>query len=92
MLKSTHPAALAALVRKRWLIASTLSLAMIVIYFTFMGLLAFNKPILAAIVAPGISVALIVGPLIIVSSVALCALYVIWANKVYDPAIRALQD
>jgi uncharacterized membrane protein (DUF485 family) len=61
---------------------------MILINFTLMGLLAFDKPLLATIVVPGISVALIAGASIIVLSVALCAAYVVWANNVYDPAVR----
>lgn len=82
---------IASLVRLRWRVASALSLTMMVIYFGFMGLLAFHKALLATIVAPGVSVALIAGPSIIVSAFLLCAAYVLWANKVYDPAVRALK-
>ncbi|MFG1399970.1 DUF485 domain-containing protein [Roseixanthobacter pseudopolyaromaticivorans] len=79
------------LVRLRWRVAISLSLAMMLIYFGFMGLIAFHKPLLAMIVAPGVSVALIAGPSIIVSAFLLCAAYVLWTNKVYDPAVRALK-
>ena len=79
------------LVRLRWRVSIGLSLAMMLIYFGFMGLIAFHKASLAAIVAPGVSVALIVGPSIIVSAFLLCAVYVLWTNKVYDPAVRALK-
>ncbi|MEP9355517.1 DUF485 domain-containing protein [Xanthobacter sp. KR7-65] len=84
-------APIARLVRLRWRVAIGLSLAMMAIYFGFMGLIAFQKPALAKIVAPGVSVALIAGPSIIVSAFLLCTAYVLWANKVYDPAVRDLK-
>ncbi|MFG1429284.1 DUF485 domain-containing protein [Roseixanthobacter glucoisosaccharinicivorans] len=79
------------LVRLRWRVSIALSLAMMLIYFSFMGLIAFHKAALATILAPGVSVALIAGPSIIVSAFLLCAAYVVWTNKVYDPAVRALK-
>jgi len=73
------------LVRKRLSIALWLSAAMVVVYFGFMGLFAFNKPLLGTILAPGLSVCILVGPAVIVTSFVLCLIYVLWANRVYDP-------
>jgi uncharacterized membrane protein (DUF485 family) len=72
-------------------VAVTLSLAMIAIYFGFMGLFAFNKPLLGTILAPGLSLCIILGPVVIVSSFLLCLVYVRWANRVYDPGVAALK-
>ena len=78
------------LVRKRLSIALWLSAAMVVVYFGFMGLFAFNKPLLGTILAPGLSVCILVGPAVIVTSFVLCLIYVLWANRVYDPGVRNL--
>ncbi len=72
-------------------VAVTLSLAMIAIYFGFMGLFAFNKPLLGTILAPGLSLCIILAPVVIVSSFLLCLIYVRWANRVYDPGVAALR-
>lgn len=78
------------LVRKRLSIALWLSVAMIVVYFGFMGLFAFNKPLLGTILAPGLSLCILLGPAVIVTSFVLCLIYVLWANRVYDPGVRKL--
>ena len=71
-------------------VAVTLSLAMIAIYFGFMGLFAFDKPLLGTILAPGLSLCIVLGPLVIISSFLLCLVYVLWANRVFDAGIREL--
>jgi uncharacterized membrane protein (DUF485 family) len=80
------------LTSKRLVVALVLSAAMVVIYFTFMGLFAFNKPLLGTILAPGLSLCILLGPAVILSSFALCLIYVVWTNRVYDPAIRVLSE
>jgi uncharacterized membrane protein (DUF485 family) len=82
----------ASLTSRRLVVALVLSVAMVVIYFTFMGLFAFNKPLLGTILAPGLSLCIVLGPAVIVSSFALCLAYVLWTNRVYDPAIRQLDQ
>jgi uncharacterized membrane protein (DUF485 family) len=39
---------------------------------------------------PGLSLCIVLGPLVIVSSFLLCLVYVLWANRVFDPALRDL--
>jgi len=80
-----------ALVKQRLKIALVLSSAMIVIYFGFMGLFAFDKPLLGTILAPGLSLCIVLGPLVIISSFVLCLIYVLWANRVFDAGIRDLR-
>ena len=79
------------LARKRLIVALVLSAAMIVIYFGFMGLFAFDKPLLGTILVPGLSLCIVLGPLVIISSFALCLVYVVWANRVFDAGIRNLR-
>lgn len=50
------------LVRERLVIALWLSAIMVFVYFGFMGLFAFNKPLLGMILAPGLSLCILLGP------------------------------
>ena len=78
------------LVQTRLRVAALLSALMIVAYFGFMALFAFNKPLLGAMIAPHLSLAMLLGPALILMPVVLCAIYVVWTNRVYDPAVRKL--
>ncbi|WP_076859752.1 DUF485 domain-containing protein [Bradyrhizobium mercantei] len=79
------------LAKTRLTVALVLSVAMIVIYFGFMALFAFDKPLLGTILMPGLSLCIVLGPLVIISSFALCLIYVLWANRVLDAGIRDLR-
>lgn len=81
---------IAKLAKARLKITLSLSAIMIVLYFGFMGLFAFNKPLLGTIITPGLSLCILFGAAVIVLSFLLCAFYVVWANKVYDPAVKLL--
>ncbi len=75
----------------RWRVAIALTIAMMVVYFGFILLVAFNKPLLGVLVAPGLSLGILLGALVIVAAWALTWIYVRWANTHYDPAIKALR-
>ncbi|MGX1107707.1 MULTISPECIES: DUF485 domain-containing protein [Bradyrhizobium] len=79
------------LAKKRLIVALVLSVAMIAIYFGFMGLFAFDKPLLGTILMPGLSLCIVLGPLVIISSFVLCLVYVLWANRVFDAGVRELR-
>lgn len=79
------------LAKTRLTVALVLSVTMIVIYFGFMALFAFDKPLLGTILMPGLSLCIVLGPLVIISSFALCLVYVLWANRVLDAGIRDLR-
>ena len=81
---------LSALAARRWRIALTLTAVMVVLYFGFILLIAYGKPVLAALVAPGLTVGILLGALVIVVSWLLTYGYVRWANTHYDSALRAL--
>lgn len=57
---------------------------MMVLYFGFILLIAFNKPLMGRLVAPGLSVGILLGALVIVVSWVLTWVYVRWANRHYD--------
>lgn len=81
---------LRALAAKRWRIALILTTAMIVVYFGFITLIAYDRAVLAILVVPGLTVGILLGALVIVVSWLLTYAYVRWANTHYDPALRAL--
>jgi uncharacterized membrane protein (DUF485 family) len=76
--------------RARWRMALALTSGMVLIYFGFIALVAFGRPVLAIQVLPGLSLGILLGALVIVASWMLTWVYVRWANTVYDPAVRSL--
>jgi uncharacterized membrane protein (DUF485 family) len=86
-----HERALAALAAAQRRIALRLTAAMMVIYFGFILLVAFDKPLLARLVLPGLSLGILLGALVIVAAWGLIWVYVRWANRHYDDAVAALR-
>lgn len=84
------PAPLRALARARARIATILTAVMIVVYFGFIALIAFNPALLARKVANGLSLGILLGALVIVASWLLTWVYVRWANKYYDTALKSI--
>ncbi|MEH2239303.1 DUF485 domain-containing protein [Nostoc sp.] len=82
--------ALQALAAERWRVSLILSGAMMFIYFGFILLIAFNKPLLGSLVVPGLSLGILLGALVIVSAWVLIFIYVRWANSSYDDQIANL--
>lgn len=82
---------LRALAALRWKVTISLTAAIVAIYFGFIALIAYNKPLLARRVAPGLSLGILLGVLVIVASWLLTWVYVRWANDRYDAELRQLQ-
>lgn len=80
------------LAAKRWRFSLWLTLAMMVIYFGFILLIAFNKPLLGTLIAPGLSLGILLGALVIVAAWVLIYLYVRWANNYYDRKIADIRS
>ncbi|SCZ13875.1 DUF485 domain-containing protein [Microvirga guangxiensis] len=79
------------LVRQRSKFAWTLSIAMLVIYFGFILLVAFAKPLLATKVGDGVtSLGIILGLSVILSAFVLTGIYVQRANSRFDELTRHL--
>ena len=85
------PSAVEAVSAARWRVAISLTIAMMVAYFGFILLVAFNKPLLGSIVAPGLSLGMLLGALVIVAAWVLTWIYVRWANTHYDASIDRLR-
>ena len=82
---------LALLSRQRWRVAVALSALMIFVYFGFVLLIAFDKPRVAQLVAPGLSLGILLGALVIVATWIITWIYVRWANKHIDPRVAELR-
>ena len=83
-------ATLEAVAAARWRIAIGLTTAMMAVYFGFILLVAFNKPLMGRLVTRGLSLGILLGALVIVVAWALTWVYVSWANRHYDSAIENL--
>lgn len=83
---------LEALSAAQWRLALLLTAAMMAIYFGFILLIAFNRPLLATLIAPGLSLGILLGALVIVAAWVLLWVYVRWANRHYDTAVEAIRS
>jgi uncharacterized membrane protein (DUF485 family) len=83
--------ALAKVSSERWRIALVLSVCMLVIYFGFILLIAFDKPLMGTLLIPGLSLGILLGVLVILSAWVLTTIYLRWANRVYDEKIAKLR-
>ena len=81
-----------ALSAARWRVAVILTTVMMVVYFGFVLLVAFNKPLMGTRIAEGLSVGILLGALVILASWALIWVYTRWANTHYDAAVARLRQ
>jgi uncharacterized membrane protein (DUF485 family) len=84
-------APIARLSAARWRVAIALTAAMMAIYFGFILLVAFNKPLLGRQITPGLSVGVLLGALVILAAWALIGIYARWANRHYDAEVARLR-
>ena len=78
---------LTALGAARWRVAGTLTATVMVLYFGFIGLIAYDKALLARPVGRGMTLGVLLGALVIVASWLTTWVYVRWANAHYDTAV-----
>ena len=86
-----HQEDLDALATRRFRVGVGLTLCMLVVYFGFILLIAFDKPPLGRILTGGLSLGILLGVLVIVATWILTWTYVRWANRVCEPEIRRLR-
>ena len=75
----------------RWRIAISLTLVMLTVYVGFILLVAFNKPLLARVIVPGLSIGILLGVVVIIVAWVLTWWYIRWANGHYDASVRGLR-
>jgi uncharacterized membrane protein (DUF485 family) len=82
---------LRALAAARRRVALALTGAVMLVYFGFISLIAWNKPLLAIQLTPGLSLGILLGALVIVTCWILTWVYTRWANRTYDPELAAIR-
>lgn len=85
---SEHHEHLRGVARRQWRVAVSLTALMVVIYFGFILLIAWQKPLMGRLVTPGLSVGILLGALVIVAAWLLTLGYVRWANRSHDADLR----
>ena len=81
------------LISRRRRIGGALTAIMVTAYFGFIMLVAFDKEAAGTLIVGGrVSVGIVLGAALIVLAPILIAVYVRWANRVYDPQVRALRE
>jgi uncharacterized membrane protein (DUF485 family) len=72
-------------------VALALTGGVIVVYFGFILLIAYQREVLARRIVPGLSVGILLGALVIVASWLLTWFYVRWANVKYDTELERIR-
>jgi uncharacterized membrane protein (DUF485 family) len=73
-------------------LAAALTASVVALYFGFILLIAFAKPLLATRIAPGLSLGIALGALVIALSWLSTFVYVRWTNRRYDAALERLRE
>jgi uncharacterized membrane protein (DUF485 family) len=84
-------AALERLAGRRTRVALTLTAGMLVVYFGFVLLIAFDKALLGRLITDGLSLGILLGAVVVLSTWALTWIYVRWANRTYEPELDRLR-
>lgn len=78
--------------RQRWWIALLLSALVVLIYFGFILLIAFNRELVAVRLLPGLTLGILMGALVIVCAWLTTWVYVRWANSSFDRRVQELRS
>ena len=89
-----HDADFKDLSRQKFIISTVLTILELVLYFGFIGLIAFNKPFLAQVMTEGkattIGIPIAVGTILL--SWIFTGIYIFWANTKYDAMVKNVKD
>lgn len=81
------------IVARRGRLGAALTAVMMTAYFGFILLVAFAKPTAGQLLADDrVSLGIVLGAAVIVLAPILTAVYVRWANRHYDAAVRTLRE
>jgi uncharacterized membrane protein (DUF485 family) len=73
-------------------ISIILTILELVLYFGFIGLIAFNKPFLASKISGAISIGIPIAVATIILSWVLTGIYIRWANIKYDVLVKKVKE
>jgi uncharacterized membrane protein (DUF485 family) len=81
-----------ALVRKRWTVSVILTVLLFASYYGYILVIAYGKEFLSQKVGEFTNWGIIFGVLCIVFAWLLTAIYVLWANNVYDKEVDSIKQ
>jgi uncharacterized membrane protein (DUF485 family) len=90
--EATGSERLRVLASKRGRIAVILTATMIVVYFGFISLIAFNPALLGRKIGSGLSLGILLGAAVIIVSWLLTWYYVRWTNTHYDAQLKSIGE
>jgi uncharacterized membrane protein (DUF485 family) len=80
------------LVSRRWRISLILTALLFIMYYGYILLIAVNKPFLAQRFGGTTPIGVPIGVGVILGSWVLTAIYIVWANRHYDPEVARLRE
>ncbi len=80
------------LVVRRWRVSLLLTLALFVVYYGFILLVATNRGLLSTRIGEATTLGILLGVAVLVLAWVLTAAYVVWANRHYDPEVERLRE
>ena len=78
-------------IARRWRVSLVLTALLFVLYYGYIVLIATNRALLSRRIGETTTVGIPLGAAVIIGAWALTAIYVIWANKHYDPEAERLR-
>ena len=80
------------LVRRRWRVSLALTALLFVLYYGYIILIAVDRAFLSRRIGTVTPIGIPIGAAVIVGAWALTAVYVVWANRRYDPEVARLRE
>jgi uncharacterized membrane protein (DUF485 family) len=80
------------LVRRRWNVSLALTAVLFLLYYGYIVLIALDRAFLSQRIGRVTTLGIPIGAAVIVGSWILTALYIVWANRQYDPEAARLKD
>ena len=79
------------LVARRWWVSMTLTAVLFVVYYGYILLIAANRAFLSRRIGETTTIGIPIGAAVIVAAWVLTAIYIVWANRSYDPEVARLR-
>ena len=79
------------LVWRRWRVSLVLTLLLFILYYGYILLIATNRQVVSRPVYGSTTIGILLAAGVIVGAWVLTAVYVVWANRHYDPAVIELK-
>ncbi len=79
------------LVAGRWRVSLVLTALLFVLYYGYIILIATNRQLVSTPVSGSTTAGILIAAGVILGAWVLTAVYVVWANRQYDPAVAKLR-